>query len=428
MGVLPPLPDPPIYRAFTIYPSTPSPSTAPETKPSWTTPLVKESNFPQSSLIAELSSLQDKDKASIADKIARLSTEQSGAVYNVLVDLVGEGDSAASTVDGEGKRLEWSVCEAARVRDEKRKGRTRCVRVFFVRAPLQVEEKEKEKEKSKMESEVSTRGGGKGKEIEKKGSRSRSRGKEKEKEKAIEDSPKERRKSTKERDRRESKGKGKEIERVEEKRSRRKSSKSRHRKEALEDDSDDCACDSDSTISIRSRNLRRSKHRTLSQRFKPKHSEVNPMAYGRAEQPRWEKPTITPPQYPVRGYQPAQPNEYHIRAAYEAGQRDANAVRMRNAALERGSLPQGPSHVISFERLRPGFEEWSEESYSQGYVSHSKDLYTSVPMLTGLQGPRTREICERTPTPCHPISTSCESKSHSSFIYRYPIWPGCIHG
>jgi hypothetical protein len=426
MGVLPPLPDPPIYRAFTIYPSSPSPSTTPETKPSWTTPLVKESNFPQSSLIAELSSLQDKDKASIADKIARLSTEQSGAVYNVLVDLVGEGDSAASTVDGEGKRLEWSVCEAARVRDEKRKGRTRCVRVFFVRAPLQVEEKEKEK--SKMESEVSTRGGGKGKEIEKKGSRSRSRGKEKEKEKAIEDSPKERRKSTKERDRRESKGKGKEIERVEEKRSRRKSSKSRHRKEALEDDSDDCSCDSDSTISIRSRNLRRSKHRTLSQRFKPKHSEVNPMAYGRAEQPRWEKPTIIPPQYPVRGYQPAQPNEYHIRAAYEAGQRDANAVRMRNAALERGSLPQGPSHVISFERLRPGFEEWSEESYSQGYVSHSKDLYTSVPMLTGLQGPRTREICERTPTPCHPISTSCESKSHSSFIYRYPIWPGCIHG
>jgi hypothetical protein len=424
MGVLPPLPDPPIYRAFTIYPSSPSPSTAPEAKPSWTTPLVKESNFPQSSLIAELSSLQDKDKASIADKIARLSTEQSGAVYNVLVDLVGEGDSGASTMDGEGKKLEWSVCEAAKVRDEKRKGRTRCVRVFFVRAPLQVEEKEK----NKMESEVSTRGGGKGKEMEKKGSRSRSRGKEKEKEKAIEDSPKEKRKSTKERERRESKGKGKEIERVEEKRSRRRGSKSRLRKEALEDASDDGSCDSDSTISIQSRNLRRSKHRTLSQRFKPKHSEVNPMAYGRAEQPRWEKPTIIPPQYPIRGYQPAQPNEYHIRAAYEAGQRDANAVRMRNAALERGSLPQGPSHVISFERLRPGFEEWSEESYSQGYVSHSKDLYISVPILTGLQEPRTREICERTPTPYHPISTSCESKPHSSFICWYAIWPGSIHG
>jgi len=349
MGLANPLPEPSIYRAFTITPVSPSA----DSKPTWSSPSVKESNFPQSSLIAELSSLQDKDKSSIADKIARLSEEQKAAVYNVLVDLVGEGDSGKSTVDGNGEgRLQWSVCEAVRVRDSKAR-RTRCVRVFFVRAPVVGKS---------MGSEVSTRGG---KEKEKTESRSRSRGKEK----AIEDSPKERRKSGKERERRESKGKGKEIERVDEKKSRRRSTKSRHRKkEPLGDDSDDCSCNSDSTISLRSHNLRRSKHRTLSQRFRSRPSEVNPMAYGRPEQPRWEKPVIIPPQVPGRGYQPEPPNEYHIRAAYEAGQRDALAERMRSAALDRGSMPQGPSHVISFERLRPGFEEWSEESYSQGYV------------------------------------------------------------
>jgi hypothetical protein len=364
MGVVPPIPDPPIYRAFTITPS----SSSSNPKPTWTSPTVKESNFPQSSLIAELSSLQEKDKSSIADKIARLSTEQTAAVHNVLVDLVGEESEGASTVgvDGEGKKLEWSVCEAVRVKDAKR-GRTRCLRVFFVRAPTQVMVKEK------RGSEVSAREG-KGKEKEKANtSRSRSRGKEKEKD-APEEVPKERRKSTKER-RGESKGKGKDIERVEEKKSRRRSMQSRHRKkEHVEDDSDSCSCDSDSTISILSRNVRRSKLRPLSQRFKSKRSEVNPMAYGRPEQPKWEQPVIIPPQYPIRGYQPAPTNEYHIRAAYEAGQRDALAERMRNAAPDRGALPQGPSHVISFERLRPGFEEWSEESYSQGYDGRSKNI------------------------------------------------------
>lgn len=98
------------------------------------------------------------------------------------------------------------------------------------------------------------------------------------------------------------------------------------------------------------------------------------MSYGRPEQPKWEKPVIIPPQVPVRGYQPGPPDEYQIRAAYEAGQRDAIAERMRNASLRRQSMPQGPSHVISFERLRPGFEEWSEESYSQGYECLRKEL------------------------------------------------------
>jgi len=110
------------------------------------------------------------------------------------------------------------------------------------------------------------------------------------------------------------------------------------------------------------------------------------MAYGRAEPPRWEKPVIIPPQFPNRGYQPSSPNEYHIRAAYEAGQRDALAERMRNAALDRGAMPQGPSHVISFERLRPGFEEWSEESYSQG--SQEPERYVSDRRPPIVQYPR----------------------------------------
>jgi hypothetical protein len=372
MGVAAPLPDPSIYRAFTITPSTPSSSSSTVSqshKPTWATPSVKESNFPQSSLIAELSSLQEKDKSSIADKIARLSTEQRAAVYNVLVDLVGEErESGGGGNEEEGRKLEWSVCEAVRVKDAKR-GKTKYLRVFFVRAPAEATGKEK------RGSEVSTREGkGKGKEIEReKANTSRSRSRGKEEKDALEEAPKERRKSTKER-RAESKGKGKEIEIVEEKKSRRRSTKSRNRKkEHVEEDSDSCSCGSDSTISILSRNVRRSNPRPLSQRFRSKRSDVNPMAYGRAEQPKWEQPAIIPPQYPIRGYQPAPPDEYHIRAAYEAGQRDALAERMRNAALDRQTLPQGPSHVISFERLRPGFEEWSEESYSQGYDSHLKD-------------------------------------------------------
>ncbi|KAN0122701.1 hypothetical protein V8E51_001027 [Hyaloscypha variabilis] len=390
MGLAAPLPEPSIYRAFTITPT--STSTEADSKPSWSNPTVKESNFPQSSLIAELSSLQDKDKSSIADKIARLSGEQRAAVYNVLVDLVGDGESGngkEKEMEEEGMKLEWSVCEAVRVRDSKAK-RTRCVRVFFVRAPVIVSEM------SGVGSEISSRGGkgkesevssrgGKGKGKEKAESRSRSRGKEK----AIEDSPKEKRKSGKELERRESKGKGKEIERVDEKKSRRRSTKSRHRKKesTVADDSDDNSCYySDSTISIQNPNLRRSNQRTLSQRFRSKPSEINPMAYGRAEPPRWEKPVITPPQFPNRGYQPSSPNEYHIRAAYEAGQRDALAERMRNAALDRGAMPQGPSHVISFERLRPGFEEWSEESYSQG--SQEPERYVSDRRPPIVQYPR----------------------------------------
>jgi hypothetical protein len=402
MGLAAPLPEPSIYRAFTITPTT---STEADSKPSWSNPTVKESNFPQSSLIAELSSLQDKDKSSIADKIARLSGEQRAAVYNVLVDLVEDGDSGngkenEKEMEEEGMKLEWSVCEAVRVRDSKAK-RTRCVRVFFVTAPVIVSEmsgvgsevssrggKGEESEVSsrgekRKESEVSSRGGkgkGKGKGKEKAESRSRSRGKEK----AIEDSPREKKKSGKELERRESKGKGKEIERVDEKKSRRRSTKSRHRKieSTVADDSDANSCYySDSTISIQNPNLRRSNQRTLSQRFRSKPSEINPMAYGRAEPPRWEKPVITPPHFPNRGYHPSSPNEYHIRAAYEAGQRDALAERMRNAALDRGAMPQGPSHVISFERLRPGFEEWSEESYSQEYVDNLKTKsFTSRPI------------------------------------------------
>jgi len=95
---------------------------------------------------------------------------------------------------------------------------------------------------------------------------------------------------------------------------------------------------------------------------------------------------ITPPRFASRGYQASPPNEYHIRAAYEAGQRDALAERMRNAALDRGSLPQGPSHVISFERLRPGFEEWSEESYSQ--TSQEPERYVSERRPPIIQYPR----------------------------------------
>jgi hypothetical protein len=227
MGVAPSPPDPPIYRAFTITPST---SSTPKETITWTTPVVKESNFPQSSLIAELSSLQEKDKSSIGDKITRLSTEQKGAVYNVLVDIIGEEKEkdGEGEVQADGEKLEWSVCEAVRVRDGKTR-RTRCLRVFFVRAPVVGKRDEicvdsrKDKGKEKAES------------------RSRSRGKEKAIEAAGEkDGVIERRRST--RERRESKGKGKEIERVEEKKSRRRSKKSRHRKkEAIDDNSDSCS-------------------------------------------------------------------------------------------------------------------------------------------------------------------------------------------
>jgi hypothetical protein len=399
MGVIPPVPDPPRYRAFTITPSG-------NPKPSWTLPDVKESQFPQSSLISELSDLQEKDKSSIADKIARLSGEQRASVYNVLVEVIAEDEDsskgARDRLEVEEERREWSVCEAVRVKGSK--GRTRYVRVFFVKAPVPFMDKGKERMGSEVSSRVSGASGasgastvrrgsevgsavsgkGKGKEVANT-SRSRSRGKEKgekgekeEKEKAVEKISKERRKSTREKEpSRESKGKGKEIERVEEKNIKRRSWKSRHRKKDYDDDDeeDSCSGGSDSTISLKShtRGLRRSKPRELSHRFKSRRSEVNPLSYGKAEEAKWEPPAIIPPQYPVRGYpQPqAQANEYHIRAAYEAGQRDALAERLRNAALDRRDLPQGPSHVISFERLRPGFEEWSEESYSPGYVEQA---------------------------------------------------------
>lgn len=389
MGVIPPVPDPPRYRAFTITPSG-------NPKPSWAIPTVKESRFPQSSLITELSDLQEKDKSSIADKIARLSEEQKASVLNVLVEVIAEdedgGKGAGDRLEVE-ERREWSVCEAVRVRGSK--GRTRYVRVFLVKAPVPFMDKGEKRMGSEVSSRVSGASGtsrvskerkgseagsalsgkGKGKEVANT-SRSRSRGKEKEEkeenEKAVEKASRERRKSTREKEpSRESKGKGKEIERVEEKKIKRRSWKSRHRKKDYDDEEeeDSCSCGSDSTISLKShtRGLRRSKPRELSHRFKSRRSEVNPLSYGKAEE-KWEPPAIIPPQYPVRGYpQPqAQANEYHIRAAYEAGQRDALAERLRNATLDRRDLPQGPSHVISFERLRPGFEEWSEESYSPG--------------------------------------------------------------
>jgi hypothetical protein len=391
MGVIPPVPDPPRYRAFTITPTG-------NPKPSWALPHVKESLFPQSSLITELSNLQEKDKSSIADKIARLSGEQRASVYHVLVEVIAEDEDGGKgdRLEVEEERREWSVCEAVRIKGSK--GRTRCVRVFFVKAPVSLMDKGKEgSEVSSMVSGTSASterrgseagsvfsGKGKGKELANT-SRSRSRGKEEEKEdkgKAVEKISKERRKSTREKEpTRESKGKGKEVERVEEKKVKRRSWKSRHRKKDYVDDDeeeDTCSCGSDSTISLQShtRGLRRSKPRELSHRFKSRRSEVNPLSYGKAEEAKWEPPAIIPPQYPVRGYAQPQPqpqaNEYHVRAAYEAGQRDALAERLRNAALDRRDLPQGPSHVISFERLRPGFEEWSEESYSPGYVEQAK--------------------------------------------------------
>lgn len=353
-------------------------------------------------MITELSDLQEKDKSSIADKIARLSGEQRASVYNVLVEVIAEdednGKGAGARLEVEEEKREWSVCEAVRVKGSK--GRTRCVRVFFVKAPVPFMDKGEKRMGSEISSRVSGASGtsrasterrgsevgsavsgkGKGKEVANT-SRSRSRGKEKEeeegKEKSVEKASKERRKSTREKElSRESKGKGKEIERVEEKKIKRRSWKSRHRKKEYDDEEEDtCSCDSDSTISLKShtRGLRHSKPRELSHRFKSRRSEVNPLSYGKAEEAKWEPPAIIPPQYPVRGYpQPqVQTNEYHIRAAYEAGQRDALAERLRNATLDRRDLPQGPSHVISFERLRPGFEEWSEESYSPGYVEQA---------------------------------------------------------
>jgi hypothetical protein len=355
-----PPPETPVYRAFTI-----TPSIAPHTsKTTWTSPTVKETNFPQNSLISELSALQENDKSPIADKIARLSTDQRAAVYNVLVDLVGEEKGEADEDEESGERLEWSVCEAVRMRDTKR-GRTKCVRIFFVRAPVVVQQDVKEKVPEAEE--------GKGKEKEE---RSRSRGNDKVAEEAPpkdERPEKSRRKPARDRER--SEGKGKETERTEEKKSRRRATKSRHRKKGpFLDDSDDSSCDehSDTAISSRSRTLRRPKPRSLSQRFKPLLRETNPTAYGRPEQ--WESPVIIPPHFPVRGYPPAPQNDYHIRAAYEAGQRDAIAERMRNAALDRQSMPHGPSHVISFERLRPGFEDEfrSDGSYSQMYVGHPR--------------------------------------------------------
>jgi hypothetical protein len=357
MGVVPSPPDPPTYKAFTISPSASSHTS----KPTWATPVIKESTFPQSSLIAELSSLQEKDKSSIADKIARLSGEQRGAVYNVLVDLVGEeGEKGETEGDGDvGPKLEWSVCEAVRVRDTKR-GRTKYVRVFFVKAEIVIKDEEEKKELVVRE--------GKGKEKEE---RSRSRGKDDKVAevvvKEVSAEKKSRRKPSRELAK--SKEKTKELERVEEKKDRRRLIRRHRKKEPDSDDSDESSCGelSDSTMSIQSRTMRRHKPRSLASRFKP-------TAYGRTEQ--WEKPVITPPQVRVRGYQPpAQPNDYHIRAAYEAGQRDALAERMRNAALDRQAMPPGPSHVISFERLRPGFEDEfrSDGSFSQMYVGDSKE-------------------------------------------------------
>lgn len=140
-----------IYRGFTITPTTPSSGA----KLTWLTPSVKESKFPQSSLIAELSSLQKKDKSGIAYKIARLSDAQRAAVYNVLVDLEGEWDSARFTTGTEERTMEWSVCEAARVRDEKRR-RTRFLRVFFVKVPV-IRREESEESEEWEESEDSER-------------------------------------------------------------------------------------------------------------------------------------------------------------------------------------------------------------------------------------------------------------------------------
>lgn len=386
MGVTPSPPDPPIYKAFTISPSASSHTS----KTTWATPVIKESAFPQSSLIAELSSLQEKDKSSIADKIARLSGEQRAAVYDVLVDLVGEEGENKGDGDGDaGTKLEWSVCEAVRVKDGKR-GRTRYVRVFFVGAPVVVKD-EGEAEGEKKELVVRE---GKGKEKE---ARSRSRGKDKVAEEVtVKEVPvekeKSRRKPARERGKSKEKAKERERERAEEKRDRRRLTKSRHRKkEPDSDDSDECSCDelSDSTLSIRRRSMRRPKPRSLASRFKP-------AAYGRAEPPQWEKPVITPPRFPVRGYpQVVPPTDYHIRAAYEAGQRDAIAERMRNTALDRGLMPTGPAHVISFERLRPGFEDEfrSEGSSFQMYVGNSKErsriiLFRSADDSVGAKKPR----------------------------------------
>jgi len=122
-------PNTPFYRAFTITPLVPPRSL----KADWTKPTVSESKIPQSVLIEELSLTQEEYKSSIADKIARLSGEQRTAVYNVLVDLIGE-QSFEINIDGkkETRRASmWSVCEALKAKDRKSK-RTQYLTVFFV--------------------------------------------------------------------------------------------------------------------------------------------------------------------------------------------------------------------------------------------------------------------------------------------------------
>jgi hypothetical protein len=166
--------------------------------------------------------------------------------------------------------------------------------------------------------------------------------------------------------------------------------------------------------------MRRPKPRSLSSRFKPRHRETNPTVYEMPEQ--WQKPAITPPRFSVRGQHPGPSNEYHIRAAYEAGQRDALAERMKNAALDRQSMPRGPSHVISFERLRPGFEDEfrSDGSFSQMYVGNSKETnkFFLMPALTTGQRARSGGLYEPASTS---IYKSRDSRQFSSLIHWYPV-------
>lgn len=117
-----PAPPEPIYRAFAIHPSVLPGSS----ETAWSIPIVKELTFPQSSLIAEMSLLREKDWSCIADKIAILSREQRMAVYNILVDLIQE-ERGREREDN----LEWSVCEVFRFWNRKR-GPITSIKAFFV--------------------------------------------------------------------------------------------------------------------------------------------------------------------------------------------------------------------------------------------------------------------------------------------------------
>jgi hypothetical protein len=117
-----PAPLAPVYRAFAIYPSV-LPSSS---ETAWSIPIIEELTFPQSSLVAEMSLLREKDWSCIADKIATLPGEQRMAVYNILVDLVQEERRKEREDDSE-----WSVCEVFWFWNEKR-GPTPYVKAFFV--------------------------------------------------------------------------------------------------------------------------------------------------------------------------------------------------------------------------------------------------------------------------------------------------------